>query len=205
MTVSGPFYLFRRGRFYYVQYVLDGVIKQKSTGCTTKGAATAYVEILRDKVSVRPTKAVRLSEYLRDYLKLKQGILRPSTLIRIDQIGSIFLRSLGDRHIGSFTAREVEAYKASRLKDRSATTVNIEIRHLKAFLSAAVKLGYLEKSPFFVCSQVPVPQKAPVFLTLKDARTLIGTIQDPVFRDMVQLPLLTGLRLKVICLCQPMG
>jgi hypothetical protein len=46
MTVSVPLYLFRRGRIYHVQYVLDGVIKQKYAGCTTKGAATAYVNLL---------------------------------------------------------------------------------------------------------------------------------------------------------------
>ena len=127
MAVCGPFYLFRRGRIYYVQYALDGVTKQKSTGCTTKGAATAYVELLPDKVSVRPTKAIKLSEYMRDYLKLKQGILRQSTLIRIDQIGRIFLRVSGDRLLTSFTLRDVEDYKAARLETCCATTVNVEI------------------------------------------------------------------------------
>lgn len=116
MTVSGPFYLFRRGRIYYVQYALDGVTKQKSTGCTTKGAATAFVEFLRERVSVRPATAIRLSEYIQDYLMLKQGILRQSTLTRIDQIGRIFLRTLGDRLLTSFTARDVEEYKAARLQ-----------------------------------------------------------------------------------------
>jgi integrase len=195
MTVSGPFYLFRRGRIYYVQYALDGVTKQKSTGCTTKGAATAYVELLRDKVSVRPAKAIRLSEYLRDYLTLKQGILRQSTLIRIDQIGRIFLRTSCDKLLASFTVRDVEDYKSVRLKSCCATTVNIEIRHLKAVFGTAVKLGHLEKSPFAGCSQIAVPQKTPSFMTLKEARKLIASIQDQVFRDIVHLSILTGLRL----------
>ena len=195
MTVSGPFYLFRRGRIYYVQYALDGVIKQKSTGCTTKGAATTYVELLRDKVSVRPAKAIKLSEYVRDYLKLKKGILRQSTLIRIDQIARIFLRTSGDRLLTSFTVRDVEDYKAARLESCCATTVNIEIRHLKAVFGTAVKLGQLDKSPFAGCSQIAVPQKTPSFMTLKEARKLLDSIHDPVFHDIVHLSILTGFRL----------
>ena len=195
MTVSGPFYLFRRGRIYYVQYAFDGVIKQKSTGCTTKGAATAYVERLREKVSVRPAKAIRLSEYIRDYLTLKQGILRQSTLTRIDQIGRIFLRTSGDRLLTSFTVRDVEDYKAARLKACCATTVNIEIRHMKAVFGTAVKLGHLNQSPFAGCSQIAVPQKTPSFMTLKEARKLLASIQDQVFHDIVHLSILTGFRL----------
>jgi len=105
MTVSGPVYLFRRGRIYYVQYALAGVIKQKSTGCTTKCAATAYVEVSGTRSPFDPS---RLSEYIRDYLKLKQGILRQSTLTRIDQIGRKFLRTLGDRLLNEFNRENLD-------------------------------------------------------------------------------------------------
>ena len=53
-----------------------------------------------------------------------------------------FLDFLGDMLIDRITRKDAEDYKIHRLKTVSKTSVNMEIRHLKAAFSFAVEIGH---------------------------------------------------------------
>ncbi|MCP4724464.1 MAG: hypothetical protein GY863_05495, partial [bacterium] len=69
-----------------------------------------------------------------------------------------FKKYVGDIYINQVDINTVTDYRIHRLKDVCETTVNIEIRHLKAIFNTAVKLGYLKSSPFNKIKHLKVPE-----------------------------------------------
>jgi len=195
MTISRPFYLFRRGRFYYVQYLQDGQLKQRSTRATRKGDAIAFVEQLRETFAIPAPKAMKLSSFISKYRELKAGLVRESTLIRTEYALRMFRAICGDRPLSSYEPAVVEKFRIIRLRVCQPTTVNIDLRHLRSAFGTAEKTGLLTKNPLSELRQVPIPERTPTILTPGDARALINSIADEQFRHIVVLAMLTGLRL----------
>ena len=94
---------------------------------------------------------------------------------------------------------DIERFKNARLEAKlRPTSVNIELRAVKATFGYAVKWGVLEKSPSASVRQVRIPETAPVFLSQEQAPKVPAQIQEPGIRDIVTFALHTGMRLGEI-------
>lgn len=113
---------------------------------------------------------------------------------------SVFANSLlpffGSRKLKEITNKQVEEFKASRLKSVSIKTVKNEVSMLRTCLSIAVDWGYLDSMPKIKMPKVP--QNGFKWLSkLECDRLLIGAKQqDPsgLLHDMIFLAMKTGLR-----------
>jgi integrase/recombinase XerD len=89
----------------------------------------------------------------------------------------------------------IEQFKAWRLKAVNGTTLNMNLRALKASFEFAVRLGWLLKNPFKGVKQVHVPEPDyPVYLNEDEVKELLAAIPDPEFRRLIRFYLLTGCR-----------
>jgi len=82
------------------------------------------------------------------------------------------------------------------LTDRyNATTVNIRLRGVRAFLHWLVESGYLEKMPFKV-KMVKLPNTLPKFLTPSEVEAIYAKVEDPVLMSIFRVYEGTGMRLS---------
>lgn len=93
------------------------------------------------------------------------------------------------------TPARIEDFKKRRLREVSPFTVNLELRHFKAFLKRCVKQGWLAPMPLQI-EQVKTPGRGRlVFLSHDEINPLLAELK-PWAREAARLLLLTGLRLN---------
>jgi integrase len=100
----------------------------------------------------------------------------------------------GDIVLERINARHWDTYRIKRLEKVTPTSVNIELRALKAFLNTCVRWGILEHSPFNRQPFASVSQTSPLFFTKEDFQKLLGAIKESWLRDAVCFTVATGLR-----------
>ena len=195
MQISGPFYVYRCKRIYYVQYTQAGQTKQKSTSKTRKTDALSFIEQMRENIPVASELILSLSVFKKIYFEHKNKVVRPSTLERTAYAIARLIAICGDKRMHSYTSRDLSLFKTGRLKECSPVTVNIDLRHLKGVFTVAKHLGYIETNPFQRLDQLPIPQRLPMFLNQEEASCLLKSIENSDVKDMAHFAICTGLRL----------
>jgi len=117
---------------------------------------------------------------------------------------SLYLHSMekliqvfGNLSIDQITAKHFETYKEKRLEEVKPTSVNIELRCLKAIFNLGVKWEYLGKNPAKDVKQFSIPQTEPSVLTSSDI-SRINSFLPPQIQDIVSFAFLTGCRISEI-------
>ena len=119
---------------------------------------------------------------------------RSKTLEREQLSFNQFIKILGDIPVAELTPAKVEEYKAARLSEVKASTVNIEIRVLNTALSQAATLGWLKGIPQQHFKQIRQPEpEPPRWLNPDEIQQLLG-VCDEEFRFFLQFLLNTGCR-----------
>ena len=103
-------------------------------------------------------------------------------------------RIRGVRTADDIKPSKIEEFKRRRLKEVSSSTVNLELRHFKAFLKRCAKQGWLPHVPVEI-EQVRTPGRGRVvFLSENEINPFLDKL-NPWARDAARFILLTGLRL----------
>jgi integrase len=144
---------------------------------------------------VEERKGVKVSAFLTDYLAYVKATFAHKTYLNADRVVRHFVRVAGERMIDSLTAEDLEKYKQMRLESVSPTTVNIDIRTLKAAFEVAVTWERLFKNPFKPVMQVRVNATKKKALTREELQRVYDSIQLEWFRPIVRFAAGTGLRL----------
>ena len=76
----------------------------------------------------------------------------------------------------------------------SKSTVNIELRHLKAAFTLAVQWCYVDENPFQGIKPLSIPQRTPTFFTEEQLTSLLDKIAEPL-RQVVIFAVNTGVRI----------
>lgn len=192
-------YLYKRPNgFWYIGYYENGRRRWKSTSTTAKSAA---LKILTEfgRSTHSKTAHVCLSEFITQFCSLRSSDLRISTIRRIYLPAfKSFQAICGNRALDSYTLRDVESYKSTRLTTCAPTTVNIEFRSLRAAFNLAVKWQLLQDNPFSKSRQIRIPERLPVYFSKEDFRKFITSVKEPILKDIFLFAALTGLRLGEI-------
>lgn len=134
---------------------------------------------------------IELAEHTRVYAESNKN---RRTVEREQNVFSNFLRVLGNVQITDLTPSLIESFKATRLKEASASTINIEIRVLNTALNQAVTLGWLSKSEFGSFKQIKLPApEPPEWLNEQQIQSLLSQA-DREYQLFLQFLLHTGCR-----------
>ncbi|MEX0844658.1 MAG: site-specific integrase [Balneolaceae bacterium] len=163
-----PFKRSKKYRLYVRFYDQYGQEKNLSTGVTYPLDASKKVRdkakkeaeaIAEDKIiefyQHGPRKAKPKIETLSVFLKNHyyphvRSNLAESTYISYSNALSHFIRICGSKPIAAYSKTDIQQYKITRFdsEDIKKTTINIEMRSIKAAFSWAYKNDYLERHPF---------------------------------------------------------
>lgn len=190
------FSLFRRAKkIYYVKYLEDGTWKKRSLKTTKRSEAIRKVENLT--AVLRPSlQRITFGSFVQKFFDHAQQQLSPAGLRRYSQAIARFRDHLqnDDRALESISLRECDEYVSLRLQSVRPTTVNSEVRHLKAFLNRAVRWEYLARNPFEKVRLQKIPETPPTFLSKDEFRVLYSSIEEPWLKLAVLLSCTLGLR-----------
>ncbi len=190
----------RRGVYYIGYFDALGKKRWKSTKCTIQGdalrALTNFKKLLDEKP---PTQS--LAQFTDDFLSFARATYAKAT-VDISTIGLRHLQRIAcNCPLTELTLEHLDRYKADRLKGHgdkrgpvSAVTVNIELRHLRAAMSVAVRWKLLPSNPFSGVRLLRIPEKAPAFLSYSEFRALLAAAAADWFREILIVAVSTGLR-----------
>jgi len=190
------FSLFRRAKkVYYVKYFEDGVWKKRSLRTSKRSEAIRKLENL--SAVLRPSlQRITLGAFIQKFLDHAQHSLSPAGLKRYSQAIARFREHIvdEDRVLESITLRECDAFVSLRLQSVQPTTVNSEIRHLKALFNRAVRWEYLARNPFAKIRLLKIPETPPTYLSKQEFQDLYHAIEEPWLKMAVLLTCTLGLR-----------
>tara|TARA_R110000868_G_scaffold304437_30_gene565557 strand:+ start:23988 stop:25103 length:1116 start_codon:yes stop_codon:yes gene_type:complete len=124
-------------------------IKKEAINQAHKKAVTMLVDEI-NQATIPLEERLQLSKFLESkYFKhLEHNLAVSSFRIYSNALGN-FLRICGNRAIGEYKRSDIQEYKLQRLAEGiKKTTINIEMRSIKAGFGWAEKNDYLLKSPF---------------------------------------------------------
>jgi len=84
------------------------------------------------------------------------------------------------------TLFDVERYKQARKGKVSDSTINIDVRTLKAAMQVAVKWGKIALNPFQETKNIRVTQKAKSHLSDDEVTKLLGAIEEGWYKKLLR-------------------
>jgi integrase len=197
MRSTARVYLYKRnnGR-YYLGKKLDGKIIWRSTGETNRSAALTHLKEFSELA--RGAESDSLKVFTDNFLGTAAQRLAAKTLDIYRRSFRHFKSVAGDCQISRLSGEHWDRYKSARLKTVSPTTVNIELRALKAALHCAVRWQYLGSNPFSREKLIKVPDTLPAYFTMDDMAALKKVIDEPLYWDLFFFAALSGCRREEI-------
>ena len=194
MDSADKFYLTRRSnRIYYIGIRINGKITWRSTGSTSKAEALRALTRQRELFAPKP-RTVTLNQFTEEFLTFASSTYSAATLDLYRRVFRYFTRLCGNVTLATLSARQVDQYKALRLREIKPVSINMELRALKAAFNTARRWKLITENPCAEVTQVEVPEEAPIYFTPEDFRTLILCIKEQWLREVVVFAVLTGMR-----------
>jgi integrase len=141
---------------------------------------------------------MKLSHIITEILPMIAMDKSPNTLRSYNFAVRNMIRVIGDLDIKKITVRNIETFKAQRLKEVTARSVNMDFRSLKAMFTRIVNMEELKINPFAKSKQLHVPENKPLYLSQENISLILETIDDQYFRTIILFAYLTGCRLEEI-------
>lgn len=178
----------------------EGKRKKISTRCNHKSDAVKFLQ--RFNPEIRNIK-IRWEDYRKKYLEFAKINVTPRTLLGYEYAIKYFQEVAGNIPLDKITPQHWDNYKIFRLnKNIQPTTVNIELRYLKAILFVAKRWKYIDQNPFSLLKLCSVPEKNPSFFSKEDFQILLNMIKENWLKEIVLFATLTGLRRnEIVNLC----
>jgi len=190
--------------FSFILRFRDGAGKQYARSLKTSDLRTARriqsqvdSELAKRKWGlVESKKRIRLSEFRKLYISKYSVVNKSERTVDLDNRAlKTFERYIGDRQLSELTSELIEGFKADRILTVTPTTLNIELRCLRAAFNLAVDWNYLTTNPLDKTKQLRVPNsKNPKFLNIIQLQAFLDSIEDPIHLALFSFYASTGAR-----------
>ena len=181
------------GIYYVVSTDPDGRRKWASTGQRLK--STAMRALIED--SPRPKKTptgMPVEEFFKSFLEYGRNVYSPENLQVYRRAFHGFIRLIGNIRLSGLSQRHVDTFKTNRMGEVSRTTVNIELRTLRAAFYRAVRWKLIAENPFRFIQLCSIEEGIPTYLKREEFDILLKTIRLPWLRDLIIVAAFSGLR-----------
>jgi integrase len=181
-----------------ISFLLENpnLIGANLSGATATISPSATIQTV---VATPPTTGASFKSFSEDYLKYVKNNFAAGTLANAERVMKFFVEMFGDHDLGSFTLEHLEKFKAKRTEAGvSRTTINIDIRTIKAAFAIALDWERLTRNPFVKAKQLKVDEKAKRVLSQEEFERLLNAIEETWLHDIIAFNVLTGLRLGEI-------
>lgn len=188
------------GIIWFVDFRYNGKRYRVSTQTGDRKLAELFlkdieVRVAKNRFDFDDFKKVSLTEFFDKYLEYSRATKAENSYLLDRHSQTVFLTFAGDISLHNVTHGMIEEFKLDRLGDVKPASVNAELRHLKSMFQTAVEWGKTKKNPFSRVKQVRIKNNnLPAFFTKEQVTSLLETIPDGMFKDLVLVYLYTGMR-----------
>lgn len=192
-------FLFKRNGRYHIQYIDKTThrVMRISTRSKTKKDALVFLTNFQEEVKKRQGERlapILLSELSREVEEYSRQRHAKKTTEDYKSTFRIFVRHVGDIPLSSVDRAMVEDYITTRTKETSSYTGRKELAYLSGAFKYAIARRYVIENPCKGVRKPSIPQKMPIFLSEAEVHVLLLSIDLPVFRDVVEFAVNTGMR-----------
>lgn len=199
----------KEGKYYQVYFQIGNKKYKRSTRTTSRKIADDVRKKIENELATglfkldhySPRRQKLLADFFVEAIEYSKTNKAIKTAEREARIFRNFLHYCGNFPISNVTVKLIESYKTYLLNDRGfkPNGINIELRHLSAAFTLAVKYGYLTTNAFKQVKKVKTPKKKPKFLTAAQAETLLIHTQGTNIYQYIFIALNTGGRISEVC------
>jgi site-specific recombinase XerD len=192
------------GKNYVVDFYIGKKKYIRSTKTSEYKIAKIILKDIENKIAkgifniedITKSKNANIDDFKKEYLQYSKQHKAHKTFLRDRLSFKSFFKYVGLRNLDSIDQRMVESYLDSRLDEVSKSTINIELRHLKAAFNKAVQWNFAKKNPFKHVKEFTIAQKAPIFFTKEQIKKLLDHItnEDKWLEEIIIFAVNTGVR-----------
>jgi len=195
-------YIRKGSVIFFVDFRLDG----KRCRISTRTSDRKQAELILKRIEVdiangtfgyetHRQREMNLSGFIDNYLQYSKANKAFNTYLLDRHSLRSFRTFVGDVRLDRITTEDIESYKVKRSSEVKPTSLNIEIRHLKAAFETAVRWGRNQKNPFQGIRQIKIKDSNfRKYIEKEDVRVLLEIIPEGRFKDLVTFYLYTGSR-----------
>lgn len=178
---------------YYSITSINGKRVWRSLG--TKNRKEAYRKFLAEsKHEAKKPKSLSLADAQDQYLEYVRTNFSPKTVGIYQNVFKIFNRFIGEMDLPDISTRDVDMYKAERIKNVSANTVNHDLRSLKAFFNRLLIWKLVDSNPCNGIKTIRVVDTIRPYLSKENLTKLLAHTKGTQLHDIILLAAMTGLR-----------
>lgn len=190
-------FLSKRRNIYYL-FLTDDLGKRHkiSTKCRQKADAVKFLQSFKLQEHERKINLSRisLSEFAKTYLEHSKSIHTHKSTQNAATALSEFGRLAGDLPLHRIGIREIETFLATKKEQASAWTARKYFIALASAFETAKRWGHVLNNPFRQVPKPKVPELQPVFFSRSDFATLLHSITEKDFHEIVIAAVSTGMR-----------
>jgi integrase len=176
-----------RGLIGHIEKTLEN-LKTKSSAVDTSLPST------ETKATPPSDDVLTIKKFINQYLDYVRTNKAPKTYDAYSYSLELFQNHVGDKPLSDLVPRDLESFKETRKESVAATTVNMDIRAVKAAMTTAVDWKFLEINPFANVKQIRIPKKEPIYLRRQEFELVCQNIKSQKYKDIVTFAVYTGLR-----------
>ena len=190
----------KQGGIYFVDCRYHGKRYRVSTKTSDRKLADLFlkdieVRIAKDKFGFNDLKQVSLVEFFEKYLEFSRATKAENSYLLDRHSSRVFVERAGNLYLSLVDPKLIEDFKLARLREVKPTSVNIELRHLRAMFQIAVTWRNLKKNPFSAVKQIKIKNSnLPKFFSKEQVNVLLDSLPEGDFKNLIQFYLYTGLR-----------
>jgi len=167
--------LTRKGKTYYALFKIAKKTKWVRIGSMPYKLALKKLKELESEFDstygASELKPILFTDFSREYLAYSEANKAPKSYLRDQYAIKALAGYFGKHYLLEITNKDIELYKATRLKTVKPRTINIELQCLSNMLKKALEWNYLTKLP--TIKRLKETKKAIRFLTLEEMARLI--------------------------------
>jgi integrase len=191
--------VFKKGKYWYVDYVADGRRHREKHGKYKKLAELHIneIELQIAREELRIPNDAAIDKFFENFLNCAEAHVRPKTLEKHRTVISNFeeFRSKfkSVNILSKVSRRFVEEFKLSRLNKVSMTTVNHDVKVLSIIFNHAVEKNLLRRNPVKDVKRFSVETRQDRFFSREEIRKILDNCSQQMYSAYMIL-LHTGMR-----------
>ncbi len=203
-------FLHKRNKYWYIHFVdyngkrqkvstkttnrliAEKILKEFSLGINSPNSFTNTLNSPNQNSVFLKDFSNRILEYANINFTSKNFDLYQRVLKNLYQL-------IGNKNIFDINFNDIEKYKALRANEVSKSSVNIELRTIKAIFNIAKdRWEILDKNPAKNIQQFSIPEKEKLSLNFHEVKEFLNNVDDNKFKNVVLFALNTGCRASEI-------
>ena len=190
--------LYKREKIYYIDYYFNGERKREPVGPDKRLAETVLkkrkVEITEGRyLDIKRQHKIKFEDFADEYLELHSKVnnksWKKSDLTNINILKLYF----SGRYLYEITTKDIEKFKAERIKEISPARLNRNLACLKCMFNKAIQWGKLEQNPAKLVKLLKENNKRVRYLEKEEISRLFENCSKHL-KPIVVLALNTGMR-----------